>query len=426
MSQLRIWYSLVQADGKPFSNSTVASVLVPSSAIVDDLRKAVKAENVNDLAKVDARRLKVFKDKEDLNGEPLDEEFLASDLGEAGKRKKGALLVLVPDVAPPSSSETVENLKDYLVNLPLRLKELLNEERENEARMSTAGSDFVNGLLDDLNIDVKMKRGAISEALADDVDVAAFVWHASKEESRENRTNYIRYIRDILSLNDNTYFFTHDVASDDRLLDLAIRDRYVKGTADVIISASEGFVAKTAQIVFEMQKPDDSKNKFNQIVLEVLSAQYKSSYGVVGVLTDLVDNWRIFWFEKADDGQACLVETRLTRQLAVGFLRLHLALLKSMMDKNETKIRPEFDPDYDRDKDEDIGRKRRRIMDKSHPSFNATNVVRIRSSAIGALSGDIVTEDQVFRAYVMNWIRDHPGSDLKLPRFMPMTVDIEE
>ncbi|KAI3638714.1 hypothetical protein MIR68_003212 [Amoeboaphelidium protococcarum] len=94
--QQRIWYSLVQADGTPFSNSTAASVLMSLNQIIDDLRKAIKAENENKLAKVDSSDLKVFRSKADLTGLPLGEETPVSDLGEAGKKKNTALLVLIP------------------------------------------------------------------------------------------------------------------------------------------------------------------------------------------------------------------------------------------------------------------------------------------------------------------------------------------
>ena len=114
IGQRQIWYSLVQADGAPFNNSTADIVSVPHDALIVHLRDAVKAKNANDLATVDARNLKVFKNKVDLSGEPIDEEMLVSALDvndrgcEVGKKKKDALLVLVPEshISSRSSSET--------------------------------------------------------------------------------------------------------------------------------------------------------------------------------------------------------------------------------------------------------------------------------------------------------------------------------
>ncbi|KAI3654048.1 hypothetical protein MP228_000767 [Amoeboaphelidium protococcarum] len=101
--QQRIWYSLVQADGTPFGNSTAATVRMSINQIIDDLRKAVKAENEAILPNVVASQLKLFKSKADLTGEPMDVETPVSGLGEAGKRKT-ALLVLIPESRVSSRS----------------------------------------------------------------------------------------------------------------------------------------------------------------------------------------------------------------------------------------------------------------------------------------------------------------------------------
>jgi hypothetical protein len=110
--QRQMWYSLVQADGAAFKNSTVDKVSVQSTGDIADLRDAVQLKNAaNKLAKVDASDLKVFKiykGQDDSENEPLDEETPVSGLGEAGQKKKDALLVLVPEsrVSSRSSSDS--------------------------------------------------------------------------------------------------------------------------------------------------------------------------------------------------------------------------------------------------------------------------------------------------------------------------------
>ena len=106
-NELRIWYLLVDTSGNAFKNATADKVSVPSDADIADFRKAVKAENVNKLAGV-AAQLKVFKNKDALSSEPLDEETPVSGIGESEKRKKDALLVLVPEsrVLSHSSSDS--------------------------------------------------------------------------------------------------------------------------------------------------------------------------------------------------------------------------------------------------------------------------------------------------------------------------------
>ena len=59
-----IWYQLVDsADGEAFRGVDAAKVSVPLNAEVDDFRKAVKAENPNNLSSVDAANLFVYKSK---------------------------------------------------------------------------------------------------------------------------------------------------------------------------------------------------------------------------------------------------------------------------------------------------------------------------------------------------------------------------
>ncbi|KAI3657866.1 hypothetical protein MP638_003184 [Amoeboaphelidium occidentale] len=94
---VQVWYHLKQADGKEFSDITVSSVLLSSKALVDDLRKAVKADNADGLLKgISASQLKVFKHNANLVENPMEVDVLVSDLGEEGTTKARALKVLAP------------------------------------------------------------------------------------------------------------------------------------------------------------------------------------------------------------------------------------------------------------------------------------------------------------------------------------------
>ena len=101
-NELRIWYLLVDASGNAFKDATADKVSVPSDADIADLRKAVKAENVNKLAGVDASDLKVFKHKDGLSGEPLKNSVAGTGLGQS---EEDALLVLVPESRVSSQAQ---------------------------------------------------------------------------------------------------------------------------------------------------------------------------------------------------------------------------------------------------------------------------------------------------------------------------------
>ena len=104
-NELRIWYLLVDTSGNAFKNATTDKMSVPSGADIADLRDAVKVKNDAILPNVVAAQLKVFKNKDALSSEPLDEETPVSGIGEAGKRKKDALLVLVPESRVSSQAQ---------------------------------------------------------------------------------------------------------------------------------------------------------------------------------------------------------------------------------------------------------------------------------------------------------------------------------
>ena len=99
-----VWFQLVDfATGKPYKDTSVSSVLRSSFVVpvVDQFRKAVKAEHTNKLSSMDAADLLVYKNKTAFNKrnadegkeEPLEEDSLVDGLGTT---KKEALVVVVP------------------------------------------------------------------------------------------------------------------------------------------------------------------------------------------------------------------------------------------------------------------------------------------------------------------------------------------
>ena len=96
--EIEIFYQLVLSNGASYKGSTVDAVSVKPNANIIHLRKAVKAENPNDLAHVDPRNLTVYKTKADLgNKQPLEVDFAVAALGAIGQTKETALVVVVPN-----------------------------------------------------------------------------------------------------------------------------------------------------------------------------------------------------------------------------------------------------------------------------------------------------------------------------------------
>lgn len=132
VDRLQIWYSLIQADGKPFTNFTLDFVCLPSSAIVHDLRKALKAKHAHDFLKgISADSLRVYKNGTDISGDGIEQGMFVKELGLSALE---ALSVVVPvshllnvHVTPADNKHKLQNLSFCILkSLTFALRSFLN------------------------------------------------------------------------------------------------------------------------------------------------------------------------------------------------------------------------------------------------------------------------------------------------------------
>ena len=113
MSDLSVWYLLVDSQGNNYQDSTADKIELPRSANISKFRKAVKAENSAKLVSFDANDLKVYLDKNSLYNIPLEPDYLLENVSTAAKNplknsklletiingndEENPLLVVVPD-----------------------------------------------------------------------------------------------------------------------------------------------------------------------------------------------------------------------------------------------------------------------------------------------------------------------------------------
>jgi hypothetical protein len=140
--------------------------------------------------------------------------------------------------------------------LPLRLREIIKEEQEKCVRISECSSRFVDDLLKDMNIGARLETSVIPHEVS--VEVDAFIWHSSKEDSILNRTNYLKYLLRVLELESSCHFHLLDFTSQELVL-----GRNITGTTDVVVSSTnnEEYILNNAHIIFELQEPLESKEK---------------------------------------------------------------------------------------------------------------------------------------------------------------------
>ena len=103
MSDLSVWYLLVDSQGSNYQDSTADKIKIAFSCDVSDLRKAVKAKNSNSLTHCDSIQLKVYRDKNSLNA-PLKNLTLLETLIN-GNEEDNPLLVVVPSEKIKESSK---------------------------------------------------------------------------------------------------------------------------------------------------------------------------------------------------------------------------------------------------------------------------------------------------------------------------------
>ena len=95
MTQICVWYKLVNPDGRAFKGATATRAFVFEDAIVDDLRDSVKAKNADDLVGVYAARLLVYT-SDWTPGSDTKVLEVDTPVNGLGKVKENALVVVVP------------------------------------------------------------------------------------------------------------------------------------------------------------------------------------------------------------------------------------------------------------------------------------------------------------------------------------------
>jgi hypothetical protein len=311
-------------------------------------------------------------------------------------------------------------LLNRIDELPTRLREVMKDDQEKSARISGISTKFGDSLKDALNVQsVPLDLHVISTSLQVS-RVPSYNWLSSKEDSPENRIRYLRYLEQVLQLNNQQKFIVWDTNRYANLLDCSIADRTIRGTSDVIISSkrSEEFILECAHIVFELKKPENQDRKQRQTEIELIAVQRRSNYSVVGVLSDLNDFWEIYWFE-AENDTFKIMSAVLSRQSAIGFLRYHLGVLERMKDNGRFQAAYEDDPDFDQDPDEDLDQRKDRIDKKSRPTYRSTKASTL-NSAFRKSSYGPEDSDDIYRYIIMRHMKEIPG--LQWPKYMTMEV----
>ncbi|PKY30419.1 hypothetical protein RhiirB3_474811, partial [Rhizophagus irregularis] len=159
--------------------------------------------------------------------------------------------------------------------------------------------------------------------------IAAFGWTDAIERSQNDR--YTPHLKNILKLDTFRTLGLYDPTGDDSFLStntdiLPIR---LTGTTDLVIvdrhSIASQAQEKHIRFLFELKKVVKRIHTF-QAMAELISADLKSKYPVLAVLTDLMDDWRFFWIQGK-----IIMRLTLSREESVALIRRNLVLANNEM-----------------------------------------------------------------------------------------------
>ncbi|KAJ3308044.1 hypothetical protein HDV04_001937 [Boothiomyces sp. JEL0838] len=276
--------------------------------------------------------------------------------------------------------------------------------KENECSISQAGSTFLRSIFSIYNIVGKSTKFAISQDLSA-INTEPFEWLSSVENSTENRTNYLKYIKDNVLADIVEYpVNAFDAAAEPTLLNTDLGGQPVKGSCDIMLSSCDTthFKLEACHVVIELKKTVKPKD-FIQAKLQLLCADNLSTYSVIVVLTDLKDDWYFYWIEEPDKknkkSTAILYSTMVTRDLAIGYLRYHLKWVAKRRLKEDTTFNFDFsDPFDDEDdcKDDDVeeqSRKKQKLIKDKRPTFLGTKYASCYISKHGEDDNNLSMEE---------------------------------
>ncbi|CAG8727902.1 5675_t:CDS:2, partial [Funneliformis caledonium] len=224
--------------------------------------------------------------------------------------------------------------------------------------------------------------------------INAFKWSDEAEILQNGR--YKTYITNILKLGSFRRLGIYDTINDNSFLTTSadILPMKLSGTTDLVIvdrhSIAMQLPEKHIRILFELKKIIVKADTF-QIMAELISADLKSNYTILAVLTDLIDDWRFYWL---NDNDRNIIGFKLPRVNAVALLRKNLAFAELEQERSENK-------ELGQELDQVLGISTSEVEEplpkrqKIKQIFGTANV----SSDIASMEDffDTMTEEEIFR-----------------------------
>ncbi|KAJ3219340.1 hypothetical protein HDU81_000331 [Chytriomyces hyalinus] len=239
------------------------------------------------------------------------------------------VLVVVPaDEQAPSADDKFDRLQQSIAAMPQAVTRLIQEHQEALMSFSNASSTFKNTLFEQLDVVARSIRIPALKKLVIG-PYKNFKWHVSKEDSAINKTAYMAHVTALFGGFDDI-----EIINGDEVLLESIELR-LHGHADILMASSHsaGTGAEDCHLLFELKKDTSTSKKLVQAQLQVLCADYRSSYPVLGVVSDLNGYWQLIWIERQPERALMRVSQPLSEFLAIGVIQWYLTAVQNMMNR---------------------------------------------------------------------------------------------
>lgn len=139
-----------------------------------------------------------------------------------------------------------------------------------------------------------------------DASMPDFQWASSKEDSPENKTRYMNYLMNNISLPNESKLFDGSGTSDLLEANMTSIGVKTKGNIDVVM-AHNRFQSVDIAVLhmwagIELKKQDNKEGKRirHQVILQHLSSSYlNQDKPRLTIMTDLGERWHFLWFSKS-------------------------------------------------------------------------------------------------------------------------------
>jgi hypothetical protein len=135
--------------------------------------------------------------------------------------------------------------------------------------------------------------------------VPAFSWLDSKEDSAENRKNYMSHLNDSKNIifPPNSKLFDATSFSDFLSADMVDFGVRIRGNIDVVLAAERHASVSTTRnnmwACIELKKDENNSHEGieRQVILQHLAASFlNENTGILTIMTDLCRRWHFYWF----------------------------------------------------------------------------------------------------------------------------------